>query len=499
MRSGAGAARRHAFSCASWSVAAARQQMSRRPNATTPEGPEKLRRSVPIVRFPPVPSIRPFRALRYSRDQVDDLAAVVAPPYDVISPDLHRRLLARDPRNVVRLDLPIDEAGDPPDERYRRAGRTLQAWRSDGTLRRDIRAGLYPYEQTFGIPGTERTATRRGVFARVVLEPFGPDSGIRAHERTLAEPREDRYRLLRATGVNTSPVVGLGADSTGGVAEWLREVAATQPVAELVDDDEVGHRLWLAPFEDEDAETRVVRTVADLLGSAPITLADGHHRYETALRYCEERRQGPVLEDAPAWAEILMLILEPVEGALTVLPTHRVLLGLEPAAVASLVSRLPELFDVETGVSRERLVAAFGGGSDAAGGEGRFGLWAGGSGAILRARRPAFVPFLPAGGAAVRRLDVTLASVAIERLAGIDPAAVAEGRIAYTMSAAEAIRWVDEGGSPTGTHPASVALLLEPTPAAEIVAVAADGDVMPQKSTYIYPKALTGLVINPLE
>ena len=126
-------------------------------------------------------------------------------------------------------------------------------------------------------------------------------------------------------------------------------------------------------------------------------------------------------------------------------------------------------------------------------------LWTRDGGAILRAKRGAFAPWLPSGGTAVRRLDVTLASVAIERLAGIDPAAVAEGRIAFTMSAPEAMAWVDEGHAPTGAQPAAAALLLDPTPASEIVAVAADGDVMPQKSTYIYPKALTGLVINPLE
>jgi uncharacterized protein (DUF1015 family) len=126
-------------------------------------------------------------------------------------------------------------------------------------------------------------------------------------------------------------------------------------------------------------------------------------------------------------------------------------------------------------------------------------LWTRQGGAILHARRDAFEQWLPAGGAALRRLDVTLASVAIERLAGIDPAAVAEGRVAFTMDAAEAIGWVDAGAAPTGGLAASAALLLDPTPASEIVAVAADGDVMPQKSTYIYPKAVTGLVINPLE
>jgi hypothetical protein len=194
-----------------------------------------------------------------------------------------------------------------------------------------------------------------------------------------------------------------------------------------------------------------------------------------------------------------MLILEPVEGQLTVLPTHRVLLGLDAPAVDRLGARLSELFDVEAGVARERLLAEFGAGSEAPGGEGRFGLWTRHGSAILRARRAAFDSLLPAGGAAMRRLDVTLASVAIEQLAGIDPTAVAEGRIAFTMDAAEAIAWVDAGAAPTGDASASAALLLDPTPASEIVAVAADGDVMPQKSTYIYPKAITGLVINPLE
>jgi uncharacterized protein (DUF1015 family) len=429
---------------------------------------------------------------------VTDLAAVVAPPYDVIGQEEHRTLLRRDSRNVVRLDLPAEEPGDPEDERYRRAARMLTAWRLDGTLRRDPRPGLYPYEQTYRAPGSDRISIRRGIFARVGLEPFGPTSGIRAHERTLAGAREDRYRLLRATSVNTSPVVGLGEDPTGLVPDWIRGAVARPPIADLVDDAGVRHRLWQAAQGEDEGRDAAIASVCERLGAHPITIADGHHRYETALRFCEERRRGPVVEDEPAWAEILMLILEPVEGPLTVLPTHRVVLGLDTEAGRGLLAGLPELFEVEM-AGRERLLAEFGAGSDAPGGEGRFGLWTRAGGAILRARRASFVPWLPAGGAALRRLDVTLASVAIERLAGIDPAAVAEGRIAYTMDAAEAIAWVDAGAAPAGAIPASAALLLDPTPASEIVAVAADGDVMPQKSTYIYPKALTGLVINPLE
>jgi uncharacterized protein (DUF1015 family) len=436
-----------------------------------------------------VPVVRPFRALRFAPDVVPDLGAVVAPPYDVIGPEEHRRLLARDPRNVVRLDLPTVEPGDEPDDRYRRAARLLSSWRTDGTLHRDPRPALYAYEQTFRFPGTTEERVRRGVFARVRLEPFGPESGIRPHERTLAEPREDRYRLLRAAGVNTSPVVGLYDDPSGAIPEWLAGLSGP-PVAEVSSDDGVLHRLWMVA---DDAAR--LDELCDRIGASVITIADGHHRYETALRYRDERMTGAADLADPAWAEILMLLLEPVAGPLLVLPTHRVLLGLGNEEVDRFVAGLADLFDVEAPLGREALAAAFRTVDPAAGGAGRFGFWSSHGGLILRGKRHAFEPWLPAGGDALRRLDVTLAGIAIERLGGIGASAVAEGsRIAYTKEPAEAIEWVD-----SGDDGAKVALLLEPTPAREIVAVAADGDVMPQKSTYIYPKALTGLVINPME
>jgi len=436
-----------------------------------------------------VPVVRPFRALRYAPDAVPDLASVVAPPYDVIGPDEVRKLLARDPRNVVRLDLPIAEPGDEPDERYRRAARLISTWRSDGTLHRDPRPALYAYEQSYTIPGTAEERVRRGVFARVGLETFGPESGIRPHERTLAEPREDRYRLLRATGVNTSPIVGMYDDPTGRVPEWLAALPET-PTAEVIDDDGVQHRLWMVA---EDAD--LLDDISARIGAGPITLADGHHRYETALRYRDERMTGAVEHDAPAWTEILMLLLEPMAGPLTVLATHRVLRGLDGAAVDRFLGAVPELFDVEARVDPVELAGAFRDPTRAVGGAGRLGLWTRQGGLILRARRSGFGGSLPPGGRALRGLDVTLAGIAIERLAGIDADAVAEGaRIAYTHDPAEAIAWVE-----SGNEGVSIALLLEPTPARDIVAVAAEGDLMPQKSTYIYPKALTGLVINPLE
>jgi uncharacterized protein (DUF1015 family) len=436
-----------------------------------------------------VPIVHPFRALRYAPDVIADLAAVVAPPYDVIGETEHRELLARDPRNVVRLDFPRAEPGEEPDERYRRASRLLSTWRSDGTLHRDPRPALYPYEQTYTVPGTEIERVRRGLFARVRLEDFGPDSGIRPHERTLAEPREDRYRLLRATGVNTSPVVGMYEDSSGAVPRWL--AAVSEPaIADLRDDVGVRHRLWMIADD-----TDVIPDICRSIGASVITLADGHHRYETALRYRDERMIGAADTGDPAWAEILMLLLEPTQGPVTVLPTHRVVLHLGAGAAASLRDHLPELFEIEEEIGRHALIARYRAFGPDAGGEGRFGLWLGGAGYVVRARREQFEPFLPVGGTALRRLDVTLAGVALERLAGIDAAAVsAGGRLAYSKDASEAIELADGEGDAAGA-----ALLLEPTPAREIIAVAGEGDLMPQKSTYIYPKALTGLVINPLE
>ncbi len=440
-----------------------------------------------------MPIVRPFRALRFDPEVVGDLGRVIAPPYDIVGPDEHRVLLARDPHNVVRLDFPAAEPGDPdPDDRYRRAARFLEAWRGEGAVRQDPRPAVYVYEQDFRSPDGAAILTRRGFLARVGLEPFG--DGVRPHERTLPGPREDRYRLLRATNVNTSPVVAMYEDAGSRVAPILDAVAVEPPVLDV--DDAVGerHRLWvLTTGTDGRAEALCAAAEA-----ATLTIADGHHRYETALRYQAERRVGAALDgDAQRGYDfVLMLLLEPDAGPLLVLPTHRVVRHLGADGVTGLREALTQFFEVRGDVTAEELLATFGhGGPEAPAGAGRFGLWSLEAGAILTARRDAFASILPAGGPAVRRLDVTLLGAALEACVGLDAAAVADGtRLAYTKDAAEAIRLVD-----ATTDGADAAFLLDATPAAEIIAVAADGDVMPQKSTYIYPKAITGLVINPLE
>jgi hypothetical protein len=199
-------------------------------------------------------------------------------------------------------------------------------------------------------------------------------------------------------------------------------------------------------------------------------------------------------EENPAFDWLLTLFVDAAGEQLTVLPTHRVVRGIGEDGIARLWARLDELFDVRRGIGRDELAARFEAAALAPGGAGTFGLWTRDGGAILTARRDAFEPLISSGGGAVRALDVTLLGAALDRLAGLDADAVASGAVGYTKSAAEAVRRVDEA-----TDGADAAFLLEPTPISSVLDVARDRDVMPQKSTYFYPKALTGLVINPHE
>jgi uncharacterized protein (DUF1015 family) len=439
-----------------------------------------------------VPEIRAFRALRYNPEAVPDLGRVVAPPYDVISPERRMGLAARDPRNVVAIDLPVDAGAADPDEKYRQAARTFAAWRSDGTLSKDRQPSLYVYEQEFTVPGTSLRRVQRGFYGRLRLEAFGPGGGVLPHERTLAGPKEDRYKLMRASGANFSAVMVLYDDASGAAHRLLVEATEAVAVSDVTDDDGVRHRLWMVPEEGPTA--RLVAGLREAAGREPVTIADGHHRYETALRYRDERRMTRSGDDDPPFDFLLALFMDTSAEPLLALPTHRVARAVSTADGLVESASSSGLFETEP-VDRAALRAAFGPEAQAPGGRGRIGLWTRAGGAVLTARREAFAPIMPSGGDAVRRLDVTLLSAALERLCGIDRAATTTGgRVGYTKDVGEAIAWVDGR-----VDAADAAFLLEATPVADIVAVARDGDVMPQKSTYFYPKPVTGFVFNPLE
>jgi len=286
--------------------------------------------------------------------------------------------------------------------------------------------------------------------------------------------------------------VGLYDDRSGGSSALLATLAAGPADVDIHDDDGVRHRLWVVEADGPDRES--VAELIALASAGPLTIADGHHRYETALRYRDERRMSRSCEEDPAFDYLLMLFLETTAEPLTVLPTHRIVRGLGAEGVAALRARLDELFEVVP-ADRVSLREAFGPGGHGSGGAGRFGLWTRDGGATLSARRAAFAPLIPDGGPALRGLDVVLLGAALARLAGIEPEAVASSdRLAFTKSVDEAIDAVDGA-----VDQADAAFLLEPTPVSAIEAVAREGGIMPQKSTYFYPKALTGLVINPHE
>jgi len=442
-----------------------------------------------------MPELHAFRALRYDPAAVGHLADVISPPYDVISPERQAVLAARHPRNAVWIDLPPSEPGDDPEAKYRRAGAAFATWRADGTLRADPEPGVYAYEQSFALPGGSERRVQRGFFARLRLEPFGPGSGVLPHERTMSSPKEDRYRLMEATAANLSPVVLLYGDGPDRPAERaLAAICESPALIDVVDDEGVRHRAWRTGAVGPGSPGAVLLATT---GGAPLTIADGHHRYETALRYAREHGGFP---PAPGSANgssangssahcILALLLAAGHG-LAVLATHRVVRG-GPAG-RGLIEASRDLFDVESVGSAGELIEAFPPG--AAGPRGRFGLWTGGRAAILRVRPSAFAPFMDPATTDTREwLDVSLLAVALERLVGLDRDATAAGdRLIYTKDAAEAVALVDRGGG-------DAAFLLDPTPPEDVIRVAAAGGVMPQKSTYFYPKPVSGLLFNPFD
>ena len=422
----------------------------------------------------PVPTLRPFRGLRYD-PRAGELSRLICPPYDVIGVADRDRLLARDPHNAVRVEFPVlpgHENGG-----YAQAARMLASWRKAGAMRVDASPSLYVYEEHYRL-GQAPERVQRGVFGRLLLEPLG--DGIRPHERTLSAPKEDRLRLLRATATNTSPIILL-SDAGPALAGQLDPVTRATPDAVATDDASVTHRLWVVPGEHPAAAA-----IADVVSSAPLTIADGHHRYETALRYREE--SGASSGDAPSRPEDFVLALVLGVGAddgPTILPTHRVLRG-DPALATEVIRSVHGTFRVE-----HRAVADVvrGYAPPFPGGPGRIGVVTSSHAGELVLDRGEVDRLLGRETPrAVRSLDVAVLDAVLRPLVEDHP----DITVSYTHDAAEAADAVGKGD-------VIAAFLLAPTALESVVAVAAAGAVMPQKSTYFYPKAATGLVMYPLE
>lgn len=431
--------------------------------------------------------VRPLPGIRYAGGA--DLAALVTPPFDVIAPEAQARYYARDPHNIIRLELGRDEPGDDDlDNRYTRAASLFADWRLHGVLQQDA-PSLYLYEQRFTVEGRE--FHRLSLLARVRLEPW--DAGvILPHERTLNKPKEDRLKLMRACAANFSPLMVLYDDPDALLADTLSAFRESRPLADFADEAEEGHRLWRVD------EGQIAGQVADFFRDQRLYIADGHHRYETALAYRDEQaalRKGLDPDDA---ANFVMMALVAIEDpGLVVLPTHRTLRDLDPVVLSGLPERLSPHFAVVPLRDADPQAAL---GSAQAAGETAFVLVRSHDALLLRLTAAGHEAMARLGGAhagaseAWRRLDLAvLQELVLREALGITDEMIRAGEhIGYTHDAAEAIASVAQGSGSTA------AMLVNPTPPAAIRDVARAGDRMPQKSTYFYPKLITGLVINPL-
>jgi uncharacterized protein (DUF1015 family) len=416
-----------------------------------------------------VAEVLPLQAVHYDLGKVA-IADVVAPPYDVIDDTQRTELAGRSPYNVVELDLPRDPGGGDP---YEHAAELLGQWTDQGVLARDTQPTIWALEQDYSAPDGSRL-TRRGFLARVKLAPYG--EGIRPHERTQPGPKEDRLRLTRATGHNLSPIFAL---HPGNAWQHLEPSLGGDPWGEVTDGDETTHRVWRID------DPAVQEAISGELADAELLIADGHHRYETSLAYQREVGQG-----GPA-DYVLMALVSLEDPGLTVFPTHRLVSGLadDPAKQEALGTGLRELFDVEE-VPMDRL--------DPAGEEG-VGVFGYVDSQFKRAYRlrlasnPALDQALAGRSEAYRTLDAAiLEELVLKGILGMSAGDIAAKRgIGYTPS-------IDAARAKLEAGDYQAAFLLRPTPIEQVREVAAAGETMPPKSTYFFPKLLTGLVFNPL-
>ena len=430
--------------------------------------------------------VQAFRAFRYDLARVGNVSDVIAPPYDVIDTALQDRLYQRSPYNAVRLILNRETAQDSErDNRYTRAAQTLRDWVQDGILVQDSARALYVYHQDFEVEG--RRYTRKGFMARVRLEPFGAGR-IFPHEETMAGPKADRLKLFHATQMNLSQVFGLYPDADATAQARLDAAVGRMPPLQATDHLGVVSRLW--PVTDQ----QVVTTVSGLLADRPVFIADGHHRYETALRYLQEKRDaGEVTSpDHPA-NFVLMMLVSMSDPGLRILPTHRLVSGIGELRGDDLRGMLAEHFDVETigtgpqaardaweliDADDSQDVLGFGTVADA--------VWQ-----IARFRSPQLMAEVAADhSTAWRGLAVAvLHRVLVDRL--LPAAGTGTPQCQY-------VHLLKEVTDAVAARTCQLAALVPPATMQQVEEIAGNREKMPPKSTYFYPKLLSGLVFNSL-
>ena len=419
--------------------------------------------------------IRPYKALRFTKS-AGEIERLVCPPYDIISEEERLNYLKENENNIIRLELPREG-----EDFYKTAGETLKRMLADGILKTDDEDGIYVYEIEFPLGNEKRKL--RGIIARVLLHEFA-DGVVLPHEETLSKAKEDRFNLMKNTFCNFSQIYSLFSDServTDGIVN--RAVDGTEPVYEMTDTDGLVHRLWIITGE-------TAKEVCDSFKDRKLYIADGHHRYETALRFKKWCIENGYTDDDGINYCMMMLVSMEHEG-LHVLPTHRIVRGLDNFDIESVVKSCSQYFEIET-VEKANIETALKSKYD--NGNKSFVLYDGKEYRLMTLTDDKIMEqLLPDSSLAYRGLDVNVLHLLIlEKLFGIDKENMANQKnLTYTRYTDEAVSAVDNGE-------ADCAFILNPTKVVEIRDVAAAGEKMPQKSTYFYPKLITGLVMNKI-
>jgi uncharacterized protein (DUF1015 family) len=438
-----------------------------------------------------MPELHAFRGLRYNLGHVGALSDVVAPPYDVIDPELQTALYRRHPANVIRLILNRPETGDAdPDARYARAAQFLRNWIREGVLTLDPDPAIYVYHQEFTHAG--RKLTRRGFMARVRLQRFG-QGNIYPHEETHAAAKADRLKLTMACRANLSQIFGLYPDRDNEAQLLLETAIRGCTPLEATDHLGVVHRLW--PVTD----VTTIAQVAATLGPRPIFVADGHHRYETACNYRDQVAASRTIAANDPVNFVLMMCVSMSDPGMVVLPTHRLFRGLPPVQSQQLVDVLADCFTIELLGRGPAEAESVWSQIELEENQGTLGLYAAGDQQWMIARltergRQRMTEISADHCTEWQGLGVAiLHRLVIDTLLG----AVNLPKPKYVHLIDEVMEGLDEGDDDGSPFP--LAALVMPATLEHIQSISEHAERMPAKSTYFYPKLLSGLVINPLD
>lgn len=415
--------------------------------------------------------IKPIKAMHFTA-KAGDISTCVCPPYDIISPSERASLIERNEFNLVRLELPEGE------DKYAVAGKTLNEWLDAGILDRDEKGGIYVYREEFSV-GTKNYCLT-GIVCRVQLCDFS-EKVVLPHEETLTKAKKDRFELMSATGCNFSSIYSLYSDESGVIAGEIAKKVAEAPIHRFTDEEGVTHTLWKIECD------RSVDAIVNAFAEKQLFIADGHHRYETALNFRNHCRENGLVYENTDVDHIMMTLVDMDDKGLVVFPTHRLIVdkAVDRDKVAKCCAS-----DFNTSVlPLSELKSALEKGENGH----TYALYTGGDDFLLMEFKPESARIIDNRSAAYSDLDVSiLHSFVLENALGIDKENMANQiNLRYTRSLDEAIESVKNCS-------ANAAFLINATKVSQIKAVALAGDKMPQKSTYFYPKLKTGLVMNML-